>query len=90
MKWYRMGEDVYNKLSDNDTVCTTYKELLELIWKGSPIKNVQNICIDTSPKKIYKCPTAHENMINISSHKENANQNYNMMSLYIRMTKIKK
>ena len=82
MKWYRMGENIYNKLSDNNTICTTYKELLELIWKGSPIKNVQNIGIDTSPKKICKCPRAHENMLDISSHKENANQSYNVMPLY--------
>lgn len=76
-----MGENIYNKLSDNNTICTTYKELLELIWKGSPIKNVQNIGIDISPK-ICKCPRAQENMLDISSHKENANQSYNVMPLY--------
>ena len=53
------------------------------IKKKFRLKNMLRIWKDIFPKMTYRWLHAHETMLNITNHLENANQNHNKISLHI-------
>jgi hypothetical protein len=64
--------------SDKGLITRIYRELKKLNSPkiNDPVKQWATELNRTSQKKKFKCQKAHENMLIISSHKGNANQNH--------------